>query len=992
MENPCASCPQPKVRLVGSSDDRCIAKLHVSCRDQVNFLFKLSELLVAQSIDVEHAEIATEDGMLNNVITLRASRAVGFANAGVWCAELERVIERGGDCRIEEEPLSSISRRLAVNPDLMSVTSFQEVMDKRRRSSSFSRDVSGLMESTLYRLELQGINQMGLLAFVLLVLSRSGFSVQRASISTNEGHVFDTFDLVTESRSAERILRSYLALPQATPPCSLPLWELSADPRKVSGQLRVLENKRVDAGPATLTYSQGDVYEGAVDVDTPGAKRRHGWGLYTYASSHAKYKQYRGQWYADEKSGFGILYFRDGGAYAGQWRNNRRHGLGVMFSTKGDDFTASMPSYRYEGEWANDEPDGLGMEVTRNSLYCGKFQRGERFSTGVEIRSDCSGIKGCNVLDGCAWKPLASFMDEGISSSAKPKAHPFQALAGAYQAADAVALSSLTFHAGASRNSVRPSLASLAFPESGTDDAAQQTIEEEPLLQAMTFNAASRPSARPSLASLAFPEFGVGNIAQQTIPESNEAEADEETRADEQAQRKIPHGRTWSRAPASGFDADITGQDACAATTDTPMSRPSHAEKPMESSAQGSMPFGRSSKSPILWDQEDLAIFFSHLGLGEEPVERILQRRVKGPSRMLELPDDELCDEFGLTTALQRLVARGALQKLLEADRWQNSARGKSYQDVLEDSTLAASIVPFSSLKLGSCISEGGFGKIYKGILACSDRDGLPQSRRVAVKEMKGDKKVRIYELLKEARVMASLRHPNICEFIGICADDTPFGKRFLISQLLDCSLYDLLHQQHCIAWQGSVTILLICRLAKGICSGLAYLHQRSMVHADLKSSNILIDCEAMTPKICDFGHLAVRTVPLPHDRLCTPHYASPEALRGEGLTPAADIYSVGVLLWEMLVRQIPHKEQACGKPLTFSQVMVAVGWAGLLPDMNLLPEELPQRLRRLLFKCLAFDAGARPTAQRLRRELAKIPREATADACSALTAFLDDE
>eukprot|EP00448_Togula_jolla_P026550 CAMPEP_0170652854 /NCGR_PEP_ID=MMETSP0224-20130122/47111_1 /TAXON_ID=285029 /ORGANISM="Togula jolla, Strain CCCM 725" /LENGTH=180 /DNA_ID=CAMNT_0010984717 /DNA_START=9 /DNA_END=548 /DNA_ORIENTATION=+ len=77
--------------------------------------------------------------------------------------------------------------------------------------------------------------------------------------------------------------------------------------------------------------------------------------------------------------------------------------------------------------------------------------------------------------------------------------------------------------------------------------------------------------------------------------------------------------------------------------------------------------------------------------------------------------------------------------------------------------------------------------------------------------------------------------------------------------------------------------MVLACRLAMGICAGLEYLHARSLVHADLKSSNILINYSSgssLVPKICDFGHVAVRTHPLPHRRCGTPHWAAPEALR----------------------------------------------------------------------------------------------------------------
>lgn len=170
-------------------------------------------------------------------------------------------------------------------------------------------------------------------------------------------------------------------------------------------------------------------------------------------------------------------------------------------------------------------------------------------------------------------------------------------------------------------------------------------------------------------------------------------------------------------------------------------------------------------------------------------------RRLKGAARLLEARDAEMSEELGLVSPLERLVVRRALQRLLESDRWENSARGRCFRDVLSDPVLGAYIVPLEELVIGPSISEGGFGKIYRGVLckpvgrSCADPS---RPRVVAVKEMKGDCHMQLYELLKEARVMASLRHPNVCAFVGVCADTKPFGKRYLVSEMMDCSLYEL--------------------------------------------------------------------------------------------------------------------------------------------------------------------------------------------------------
>merc|ERR550532_3418083 len=150
----------------------------------------------------------------------------------------------------------------------------------------------------------------------------------------------------------------------------------------------------------------------------------------------------------------------------------------------------------------------------------------------------------------------------------------------------------------------------------------------------------------------------------------------------------------------------------------------------------------------------------------------------------------------------------------------------------------------------------------------------------------------------------------------------------------MDCSLFDVIHQPYKLRWHGELTVSTIIDLSKGIFDGILYLHSKHLVHADLKSSNILIDYSSswqLIPRICDFGHAAMRTFPSPHHRCGTPHWAAPEVLRSEALGPAADIYSFGVMMWEMLAQKLPHKG------LSFGQVSAIVGWAGWMPDLGLL-------------------------------------------------------
>lgn len=319
-------------------------------------------------------------------------------------------------------------------------------------------------------------------------------------------------------------------------------------------------------------------------------------------------------------------------------------------------------------------------------------------------------------------------------------------------------------------------------------------------------------------------------------------------------------------------------------------------------------------------------------------------------------------------------------------------------------------MIDHNALTLLSKMGQGGFGTVYRAIyvqdkkadaaqpaaeglgeskfssffsLACFKSSEQEENRLVAAKEMKGEQHLCMHELLKEACVMASLRHPNVCAFVGVSADKAK-NKLYIISELAECSLFDVVHTPHKIRWTGELTAQVAVDLSQGICAGIMYLHSCSLVHADLKSSNILVNFSGaqVTPLICDFGHAAVRSTPSPHHRCGTPHWAAPEVLRGEALGPAADVYSVGVMLWEMLSLRLPHRG------LSFCQVIGAVGYAGWVPEMALLPEGLPGGLRRLLQLCLSFPPKGRPSARETQVQLRRLVRRERHKALAALGGF----
>ena len=214
---------------------------------------------------------------------------------------------------------------------------------------------------------------------------------------------------------------------------------------------------------------------------------------------------------------------------------------------------------------------------------------------------------------------------------------------------------------------------------------------------------------------------------------------------------------------------------------------------------------------------------------------------------------------------------------------------------------LPDTIGPFRVLeKLG----EGGMGVVYLG-----QRETADFQQRVAIKRLHAaaDSDLARQRLRIEQRVLASLQHPHIAQFIdgGTDSDGTPYVAMEFVDGI------PLLEHVRNQAMPRRERIALFLDL----CQAVQFAHQHLVIHRDIKASNVLIDQHGAL-KLLDFGiakligderNAADETV-LTVAGAMTPHYASPEQIRGEPVTPLTDIYSLGVLLYELLADQRPYQ------------------------------------------------------------------------------------
>ena len=288
-------------------------------------------------------------------------------------------------------------------------------------------------------------------------------------------------------------------------------------------------------------------------------------------------------------------------------------------------------------------------------------------------------------------------------------------------------------------------------------------------------------------------------------------------------------------------------------------------------------------------------------------------------------------------------------------------------------------------------IGRGGMGTVY-----LAERDDAEFEKRVALKLVKRgmDTDDILLRFRYERQILASLEHPNIARLYDGGA--TPDGRPYLVMEYIE----GVPITRHCDENRLSIDARL--RLFASVCRAVQFAHQNLVVHRDIKPSNILVQPDG-TVKLLDFGiaKLLDRTAagPAPETRadmrLFTPEYAAPEQLTGGAVTTATDVYSLGVLLFELLTGRRPDGATEAARPsAALGRVLAgsseADERAGRLEETARRRGTTPERLRRRLrgdLDSIVSIALAREPARRyasagqlladVERHLAGLPVEA---------------
>ncbi|PNW71561.1 hypothetical protein CHLRE_16g659400v5 [Chlamydomonas reinhardtii] len=251
--------------------------------------------------------------------------------------------------------------------------------------------------------------------------------------------------------------------------------------------------------------------------------------------------------------------------------------------------------------------------------------------------------------------------------------------------------------------------------------------------------------------------------------------------------------------------------------------------------------------------------------------------------------------------------------------------------------------IDITQLHIEAKIASGAFSNLYKGTYC---------GQEVAVKILKDvhDDSSQYQEFLQEVAIMRKVRHKNVVQFIGACTRKP--NLCIVFEYMSGGSVYDYIRRQ-----EGPLKLSAILKLAADVARGMDYLHQRKIIHRDLKAANLLMDDNAIV-KIADFGVARViETTGHMTAETGTYRWMAPEVIEHKPYDEKADVFSFGIVLWELLTCKVPYAD------MTPLQAAVGVVQKGLRPGV---PANCPPLLGELMEACWTGNPASRPSFREL--------------------------
>ena len=256
-------------------------------------------------------------------------------------------------------------------------------------------------------------------------------------------------------------------------------------------------------------------------------------------------------------------------------------------------------------------------------------------------------------------------------------------------------------------------------------------------------------------------------------------------------------------------------------------------------------------------------------------------------------------------------------------------------------------------LKYGTQIASASYGELFKGIYC---------SQEVAIKVLKAEhvSSEMQREFAQEVYIMRKVRHKNVVQFMGACT--MPPHLCIVTEFMSGGSVYDYLHKQ-----KGFFKFPTVLKVAIDISKGMNYLHQHNIIHRDLKAANLLMD-ENGVVKVADFGVARVKAQSgVMTAETGTYRWMAPEVIEHKPYDHKADVFSFGIVLWELLTGKLPYEY------LTPLQAAIGVVQKGLRPTI---PKSTHPKFVQILERSWQQDPTLRPDFSEIIEILQQLAKE----------------
>ena len=261
-------------------------------------------------------------------------------------------------------------------------------------------------------------------------------------------------------------------------------------------------------------------------------------------------------------------------------------------------------------------------------------------------------------------------------------------------------------------------------------------------------------------------------------------------------------------------------------------------------------------------------------------------------------------------------------------------------------------------LEIGARLGEGAMGSVHRVEL-----DGKSYALKVLLPAALSSPDL-LRRFLLEGRILRELDHPNVLRVFEVGEDP---ACPFLLCELVEGVGLDRVVAGGPLPWQRALT------LTEGMLAGLAHAHTRGIVHRDVKPANVLLDSEDR-PRVADFGIAKVAGLEAHRTAtgivMGTPAYIAPELVLGEVPSQASDVYSAGVVLFELVTGRPPFEGDEV------STLLAMKVKTHIVPLASRAAADVPVAVDRLITMAMAREPGERlPTAAAFARELADTRR-----------------